>query len=105
MIHPDDLPNLQQYHRALLTSDQPAQAIEFRILTKSGQVRWLRAHARSRWDAAQGRAVSIGGAAQDITERKQAEEALAWESHVNGAIAELSTSLLPLVLHRNRDWS
>src|SRR5262249_30535021 len=44
---------------------------------KSGEVRWLRNYARPVWDGAQARVVRIYGAAQDITERKQAEQAQA----------------------------
>jgi PAS domain S-box-containing protein len=49
---------------------------DFRIITKSGQVRWIRDYGRPVWDERQARVVRIIGAVQDITERRRAEEAL-----------------------------
>ncbi len=74
LIHPEDWPIAQRRHERLL-SGQP-DVSEFRIVTRSGAVRWLRDYGKPVWDAAKGRVVRIYGAAQDITERKQAEEAL-----------------------------
>lgn len=51
--------------------------IETRIVTKGGEVLWVRNYARGPiWDAAHSRVIAIYGAAQDITERKRTEEAL-----------------------------
>jgi PAS domain S-box-containing protein len=74
IIHPEDMPRVQQRLRVLF-SGQPGVS-EHRIVTKSGEVRWLRDYSTPEWDTAQGRIVRIIGAGQDITERKQAEEAL-----------------------------
>lgn len=49
---------------------------EFRIVRKDGESHWLRDHGHPIWDEIQGRVVGIYGAAQDITERKRAEQAL-----------------------------
>ena len=53
-----------------------ADTDEMRIVTKSGKTRWLRDFANPMWDEAQERVVSLYGAVQDVTERKQSEEAL-----------------------------
>ncbi len=74
IIHPEDMPRVQQRLRVLF-SGRPGVS-EHRIVTKSGEVRWLRDYSTPEWDTAQGRIVRIIGAGQDITERKQAEEAL-----------------------------
>ena len=50
--------------------------VEYRILTKSGQVRWMLDYGYPVWSNAQERVIKIYGAVQDITERKRAEEAL-----------------------------
>ena len=47
---------------------------EMRFVTRAGEPRWLRDYAVPVWDERQGRVVRIYGAAQDITERKRAEE-------------------------------
>jgi PAS domain S-box-containing protein len=74
LFHPDDVAIVRRMHaaaRAGQTYDQ-----EFRIITKSGETRWIREYGRPEWDTAHGRFVRILGAAQDITEKKRAEEAV-----------------------------
>lgn len=75
LIYPQDLPLAEEQWRALCSGETSVS--EYRILTRNGEVRWLRNYARPVWDAAQGRVVRILGAAQDITARKQAEEQVA----------------------------
>lgn len=74
LIYPDDVPIIMDRVQTLL-SGQPA-VTEHRVVTRSGQVRWLRDYGRPVWGEAEQRVVRIYGAAQDITERKQAEEQL-----------------------------
>lgn len=74
LIHPDDhLLAMERTQR--LFNNQP-DVSEFRIITRSGDVCWLRDHAQPVWDSTKNRVVRIYGAAQDITERVRAEEAL-----------------------------
>ncbi len=49
---------------------------EFRIITKSGAVRWIRDFGKPVWDDERRRIVRIYGAGQDITPRRVAENAL-----------------------------
>ena len=44
--------------------------MEYRIVTKNGDLRWMRDYARPVWDNVKGRLCYIYGAVQDITERK-----------------------------------
>ncbi len=74
VIHPADLPRVCQRLRVLFSGQQGIS--EHRILTKSGEVRWLRDYSCPERDPAQGRVVRVVGAGQDITDRKEAEEAL-----------------------------
>jgi len=74
MTHDKDK-SLMKRRYNLLTSGQPHIA-EYRIITKSGKVCWLRDYARPVWDEAHEKVVKIIGAAQDITERKTVEEEL-----------------------------
>ena len=72
LVHADDRPAVQRCARRWLAGQ--AGEVEFRIVRGDGAVRWLRNHARPEWDAAAGRVVRLLGAAQDITDRRQAEE-------------------------------
>ena len=72
--HPEDLSAVQQHHDAALSGQE--QICEFRIIAKSGEVRWLRESMRPVWDREQGRVIRIYGAGHDITERKRMEEQL-----------------------------
>jgi PAS domain S-box-containing protein len=74
LIHPDDMPSA--YERQHLLLQGQADVRDLRIVTKQGETRWIRDYAAPEWDEQQQRIVSIIGAAQDITERKQAEQAL-----------------------------
>jgi signal transduction histidine kinase len=49
---------------------------EFRIVTKSGETRWLMDHGYPVWDDTENRVTFIYGAAQDITNRKRYEQEL-----------------------------
>ena len=55
---------------------QAGRTSEYRILTKSGEVRWLHDYGRPVWDEAQGRVMCVIGAGRDITDRQRVEELL-----------------------------
>jgi PAS domain S-box-containing protein len=73
LIHPDDLEAVLADVRVLAQGQ--SMVSERRIVTKSGDVRWLRFSARPLLDD-NGCVVRILGAGQDITERKLASQAL-----------------------------
>jgi len=73
LIHPDDtLLAITRYQR-LMRGERDVTA--FRIITKSGEVRWLLDHGYPMVDE-KGRVTHIYGAAQDITQRKIDEDTL-----------------------------
>jgi PAS domain S-box-containing protein len=71
LYHPEDRERVEQDVQRTIQGET-TQA-EYRIVTKSGEVRWLHLRRRPMWDAGQNRVVQFYGAAQDITERKRAE--------------------------------
>jgi PAS domain S-box-containing protein len=75
LVHPEDLPIVIERLRVLL-SGQPDVG-EFRIVRKDGAIRWIREHGYPEREEATGRILRIYGAAQDVTERKLAEDGLA----------------------------
>lgn len=74
LLHPDD----QGPFRRALTAhlrDRTPYGLEFRMRHVDGHWRWFRTQGQAVWDA-QGRATYMAGTTFDITERKQAEDAL-----------------------------
>jgi PAS domain S-box-containing protein len=74
IVHPDDSSIFERRLQNLLAGRPDVS--QYRIITKNGEVRWLRAHGRPIWDDSQSRIVRYIGAAQDITEQVQAEQQL-----------------------------
>jgi two-component system cell cycle sensor histidine kinase/response regulator CckA len=74
IVYPDDLATALEHHQRLLAGQDDVS--EVRILTKDGDVRWLRDYGRPQWDEQEGRVVRIYGAAQDVTERVRAARLL-----------------------------
>ncbi|MBE9226529.1 PAS domain S-box protein [Phormidium sp. LEGE 05292] len=74
LIYPDDLPKYLEKIQNLLCWQSDIS--EYRIITKEGEVRWLRDYRQPVYCEDKERTLIVYGAAQDITERKQAEEAL-----------------------------
>ena len=72
LIHPNDLEiALRQKHEVL---SGKADVSEFRIITNSGETRWLSNCCRPIWDEKQNRVTKVYGAAHDVSERKRMEE-------------------------------
>jgi len=96
LVHPEDVPILLEHMQTIL-SGQP-HTMEVRVITKSGQERWLRDYSNPIWDADQARATGLHGAVQDITEYKRAEQRLMlqalWLDQINDAVITSDTSLV-----------
>jgi PAS domain S-box-containing protein len=74
-IHPDDVDRVTQRRASLLQSKEPYN-IDFRIINKeTGQVKNIKSFGEVQCDA-DNNAIAIEGTIQDITDNKQAEEAL-----------------------------
>jgi PAS domain S-box-containing protein len=69
---------------------------EYRIVKPDGKIRWLEITRRPVWDDAEGRVVKFFGAAQDITERKKAEDALKESEGRYRLLAENSSDMISL---------
>ena len=74
LLHPDDREHTGGAIEAHLKDRVPYE-VEQRLRTKSGEYRWFRARGQAIWDE-DGQPVRMTGSSTDITERKQAEEAL-----------------------------
>ena len=87
LIHPEDRPNVETYHQALLAGE--SSNVEYRFTAKSGQIHWLQEFARPIWDHQKHRVTRIYGAAQDITNRKKLEKQL-YQAQKLEAIGQLA---------------
>jgi PAS domain S-box-containing protein len=74
LLHPGDFAVMQQRLEQL--NAQQSVISEYRLVTNTGAVRWVRDHGRPVWDVHLGRLVRIYGAVQDITEQKKVEASL-----------------------------
>jgi PAS domain S-box-containing protein len=98
LISPDDLGEVESRLTAHLSGGSPAFEAEFRMIAKDGSARWI--HSRgAAVDSTDGAVSRVTGTYTDITDRKEAEDAL---KHANDtmvrmgritALAELSASI------------
>jgi len=96
-IHPDDLSVAYERGQKLMAGQ--ADVREFRIITKSGEVRWVHEFGRPIWDEAQGRVTQLYIAGRDITERKRMEETrLQASEKVHAGEPYIDSSLLTALL-------
>jgi len=72
LVHPEDRERYLAAGREALASGKP-YAVEFRAVTRDGEVRWIAARG-SVISGADGKAAKMIGVSQDITERKRQEE-------------------------------
>ncbi len=72
LIHPDDIPKAKEYVEKLLAGDEAS--ITARIITKSGEHRWIQDRGKPWMDEKSGRVIGTYGAAVDVTERKKLEK-------------------------------
>ncbi len=75
LIHPDDRGAMQEWIVSCATEKKP-DALEFRIITPDGKLRIIRGFGELQYDSKNNTPKNLIGIVQDITERKQLEEAL-----------------------------
>jgi len=72
LLHPEDAPRVRSIVRQAL-ADGKEQSVECRIIRPNGQVAWISARGQVQYDKA-GKPLRLIGIAQDIAERKRAEQ-------------------------------
>jgi PAS domain S-box-containing protein len=91
IVHPVDQAALQAHEETYFESRQPG-SLEMRIITRSGEVRWIQHICRPVYDAEgrwQGRRISN----RDITGPKQAEEALERQNRTLSFLQEIAQEI------------
>jgi len=94
MVHPDDRA-LWNSHNCDACNDDTAAVFEFRIVTKQGNMRWLRHGCRPVHDD-RGDSLGVRASNTDITDRRTAEEQLRSSS------AQLRATNLELAAHKGQ---
>jgi PAS domain S-box-containing protein len=100
--HPDDREAAEDQRRRLLRGE--STDAETRVVRPDGEVRWLHVASRPEFDSSAGRVVRIFGAVRDISEQKEAQEALRESER---RLATLLSNL-PGMAYRclaDRDWT
>ena len=92
MVYPDDRAAWEVHHQ-LADRDGGSEPVEFRIVTKSGEVRWISHICRAIHDS-KGRLLGRRGRHIDITELKQAESEAMREAACTEAINRLLAEAL-----------
>jgi PAS domain S-box-containing protein len=94
-IHPDDREGMAQAMDRARASRERYEH-EYRIILKDGSIRWISSLGQHTYDES-GRPISFAGVSQDVTRRKQAEEALRESEEFNRQIiADLQEGLYVL---------
>jgi PAS domain S-box-containing protein len=94
-LHPDDIGRVALAD----THQQEGYDIEYRMIRPDGQIRWIHDRAYPVHDA-QGKVYRIAGIADDITVRKQVEEALRQKAlELEATLRELQRTQAQLVQH------
>ncbi len=108
IVYPEDLPVLQKHHEVAFTQKEAA-VIDFRIVTASGEVRWIN-HVCQAVYGADGRWLGRRASNRDITARKQAEQKnRELEEFTRATIDALSAQICVLdengvIVLTNRAW-
>lgn len=75
-FHPDELPSLGTIWGKLIRGDVNDYEVEHRLKTAKGDWKWVNTRVRTVSRAADGRPLYISGSTADISEQKEAQEAL-----------------------------
>ncbi|MFQ5668368.1 MAG: ATP-binding protein [Candidatus Binatia bacterium] len=94
VVHPADRPLVQRRLDDLISGRLHSGALEYRIVTKDNEVRWVRDHSSTVRSETTGRVVRIYGAAQDITEQKRAAATVQEEVALSAAMARVGQELI-----------
>ncbi len=93
LLHPADLPAAESVVDQHLTSAEPFE-LEFRMITKGGDYKWIFARGKTVEKDAQGNALRMLGTHMDITGRKQTEQQLRESEEKYRRIAENITDVV-----------
>lgn len=94
LVHPDDMPGVQIVLNAHLEGRTPLYEVEHRMRARSGEWRWILDRGKVVSRDAEGRPLRAIGAHLDITERKEAEEALRRANRAYRTLSDCNQSMV-----------
>ena len=100
LVHPDDRALQMQAFQRCIEGLAPYD-VEYRLRTKSGEYRWYRSRGACERDA-QGRPVRVSGALQDVTERRDYQQALIEAKEAAAAASRAKSEFLANMSHEIR---
>lgn len=105
VVHPEDRSLIEQASRILVETGKRHE-FEHRLLMPDGRIKWIAATGRAEYDSS-GSPLRIIGTVQEISERKQAEEALSESEKIHQHLVEIASDAIYLaaedgtILHAN----
>lgn len=94
LVHPQDMPQVQNILEAHLQDGSIPYKIDYRVQTKSGEWKWINAYGKVMVRDRQGHPLRMVGIGRDISDRKRAEEALRQSEAKNRAMLAAIPDLL-----------
>jgi PAS domain S-box-containing protein len=91
-LHPDDADRVFAALTAHIERRSPYD-MEYRLLTKGGAYGWFHARGQATWDKT-GRVIRLAGSLRDVTDRKQAEDALRRSEQLLHAMVNNTTAVI-----------
>lgn len=94
-IHPDDFQQVEQSRQGII--EQPVvSTTTFRARRKTGEYIWLETTSRTLLNPDTGEVQGLHAASRNVTERKQAQEALHWQAHFQRLLMDISLTYINL---------
>jgi PAS domain S-box-containing protein len=100
VTHPDDVGMIEKMVAHAIEQRRPLE-LDYRILHRNGEVRWVREYAQAVFDAA-GRPAYLDGIIFDITERKAFEAALSQAKEQAESASHAKSEFLAVMSHELR---
>lgn len=94
LVHPHDLPDVMVTMERHLRGEIPGSDVEYRMITASGEVRWIRGRGRVMERNEAGVPQRMVGLIMDVTEGKRIEQALKESEEHYRAVVEDQTELI-----------
>jgi PAS domain S-box-containing protein len=90
LVHPADLARVRAEFRAFAAGGSTVLAMEYRVLSPDGVLRWVETTGAAVRDPADGRVLRLAGSTGDVTESRRAEASLRASERLKSAVIESS---------------